>query len=1164
MMANLYEDIQCDGSDTRPPMLDRTDFEYWQQHIRLYCLGKDNEVNILKSIDEGPFKMRKFRETLAEGALHLGPERDRVLADLTPEENEMFIADIHATNILLQGLPTDIYTIINHYTDAKDIWDNVKMLLEGETIHEYYVKFTKIINDMRNIKMTMPKMQLNLKFVNNMLPEWGRFITEVKLNRGLKQSNYDQLYAYLKQQEAHTNKNKIMLERYNQHVIDPLAFVSNVLPQQYPTQSSTIPQSAYGRHNRGQGNYARGAVQLEIGEFRTEWAMQILTNMFNDDVDEAPVQDLALNEDNVIQADQCDAFDCGVDEAPTAQTMFMANLSSADPIYNEDGLSYDSDILSEIKIAPPDYSKENYLATFTPKRHLTPEQIFWSSEIQEHFEGIQTALVKEVKEIKEIFEQMEAEVEQNAVDNVMNDGNTVSRFFEMHDAYTVEQAHCLELEAELSKLKHKIQKDDHKRFGNNKSQPSQDTSEFDIIFEINKMKASLQGKDNAIRKLKEQISQMNERRMLAPGMYDIYVEPIPPRNRNNREVHLDYLKHLKKSVEILREIVEEDRIKKPLDNALGNACFYTKRSQELLEYVIGTCPKEFNKRDKNATTTPLNRKKQVTFKEPCDTSNNNTQTHGEQQKVQKTNVPMIPFTGVYSITEASGSKPRSNTKNNRILPAKTDNKKKVEAHPRNNKSKLKQKNRVNSSISSTPTIINLNSNSVCKTCNKCLIFANHDKCVVKYLKSVNAPTVKNVLSIVKQVWKATGKLFANVGYQWKPTGRKFTLGEQCPLTRFTKSKVVPLKQPEHVSSSKIMITERFNNTSQKPSTRYERKNKQEKAVSNGITTTVEIQSIDDSVQYTTVVQIVLWYLDSGCSKHMTGNLSRLKNFMKKFIGTVRFRNDHFGAIIGYGDYVIGDSVISRVYYVEGLGHNLFSVGQFCDSDLEVAFRKHSCYVRDVDGVELLKGSRGSNLYTISIEYMMKSSPICLLSKASKNKSWLWHHRLNHLNFGTINDLARKDLVRGLPSTPLVLKDRYLAAPAVQVPVVSAGTPSSTTIDQDAPSTSHSPSSSVVQPPISLQGVAAGPTIEDNPFAHAEDNPFVNVFAPKPSFKESSSGSSVIEYGFFNVLKNKARLVVKGYCQEDGIDFKESFAPVARIEASRIFIANAASKNMIIY
>ncbi|GKE23849.1 hypothetical protein Tco_1435361 [Tanacetum coccineum] len=132
-----------------------------------------------------------------------------------------------------------------------------------------------------------------------------------------------------------------------------------------------------------------------------------------------------------------------------------------------------------------------------------------------------------------------------------------------------------------------------------------------------------------------------------------------------------------------------------------------------------------------------------------------------------------------------------------------------------------------------------------------------------------------------------------------------------------------------------------------------------------------------------VVQIVLWYLDSGCSKHMTGDRSRLGNFVKKFIGTVRFENDHFGAIMGYEDYVLSDSVISRVYYVEGLGHKLFSVGQFCDSDLEVAFKKHICFVRDLDGVNLIKGSHGMNLYTISVEHIM-------------------------------SDLARKDLVRGLP------------------------------------------------------------------------------------------------------------------------------------------------------
>ncbi|GJU35076.1 retrovirus-related pol polyprotein from transposon TNT 1-94 [Tanacetum coccineum] len=108
------------------------------------------------------------------------------------------------------------------------------------------------------------------------------------------------------------------------------------------------------------------------------------------------------------------------------------------------------------------------------------------------------------------------------------------------------------------------------------------------------------------------------------------------------------------------------------------------------------------------------------------------------------------------------------------------------------------------------------------------------------------------------------------------------------------------------------------------------------------------------------------------------------------------------------------SVNSWVYYVEGLGHNLFSVGQFCDSNLEVAFRQHTCFIRNLEGVDLLTGSRGDNLYTLSLGNMMASSPICLLSKASKTKSWLWHRRLSHLNFGSINHLARHGLVRGLP------------------------------------------------------------------------------------------------------------------------------------------------------
>ncbi|GJR13885.1 retrovirus-related pol polyprotein from transposon TNT 1-94 [Tanacetum coccineum] len=264
---------------------------------------------------------------------------------------------------------------------------------------------------------------------------------------------------------------------------------------------------------------------------------------------------------------------------------------------------------------------------------------------------------------------------------------------------------------------------------------------------------------------------------------------------------------------------------------------------------------------------------------------------------------------------------------------------------------------------------------------------------------------------------------------------------------------------------------------------------------------------------------------------------------------------------------IGNITISRVYYVEGLGQNLFSVGQFCDSDLEVAFRKHTCFVRNLEVVDLRLGSRETNLYTLSIGDMMVSSPICLLSKASKTKSWLWHRRLSHLNFSAINHLAKNGLVR----VPVA------AAPRA---VDLADSPVSTSIDQDAPSTNIPSTQDQEHSPIISQGFEESPK---TPHFHddqlhedltsqglsSNDNPS-HVYNLKKACPDKVLliklkwiyKVKMDEFG--GVLKNKARLVAQGFRQEEGIDFEESFAPVARIEAIRIFVANAAHKNMTIY
>nr|GEZ59010.1 integrase, catalytic region, zinc finger, CCHC-type, peptidase aspartic, catalytic [Tanacetum cinerariifolium] len=254
---------------------------------------------------------------------------------------------------------------------------------------------------------------------------------------------------------------------------------------------------------------------------------------------------------------------------------------------------------------------------------------------------------------------------------------------------------------------------------------------------------------------------------------------------------------------------------------------------------------------------------------------------------------------------------------------------------------------------------------------------NHDLCI---LNNVNAHAKSKSVkkNSKRKVWKPTGKVFTNIGYTWRPTGRSLTIvGNACPLTMITTTADVPLREPTTLESA-----------TPKPM----------------------------------VVQLVLWYLDSGCSKHMTKDRSQLTNFVYKFLGTVKFGNDHVEKILGYGDYQIGNVTISRVYYVEGLGHNLFFVRQFCDSNLEVAFRQHTCFILNLDGVDLLVEARGNDMYTLSLGDIMTSSPICLLSKASKTKSWLWHRRLSHLNFSAINHLTRQGLVRA----PLFLWEEAVA------------------------------------------------------------------------------------------------------------------------------------------
>ncbi|GJT69620.1 retrovirus-related pol polyprotein from transposon TNT 1-94 [Tanacetum coccineum] len=627
------------------------------------------------------------------------------------------------------------------------------------------------------------------------------------------------------------------------------------------------------------------------------------------------------------------------------------------------------------------------------------------------FNNFDQYLIDELTEVQNVFHQMEQAVEQHCLESktfevkmnqVLNENDRLLEQVINKDIVNIvvnssmdnasvnenECIKCLKLETELINNKDFIEKETYDKlfrkltalekhcislevatqlnqeiFQRDNSVSNQSAPTFDQYFELNELKAQSQEKDTVIRKLKERIKSLCLSKLIAenehlkqtykqlydsikptsvrskeqcdalinqvnqkyveisdlnaklqeqgllvtalknklrklkgkdlvddtvtkhyvdPEMLKIDVQPIASKLLKNRTTYSDYLKHTQEQVAIRREVVEQGKSLNPLNNSLDFAL----------------------------AVTPKNKDKRVRFTKPV-TSSGNTNTKPDSASNLVSNKPVLSSTGVRPSTNASGSQPSGNTKKDKIhQPPSSTLKNKVEAHPRTVKSSLKNKNYVvepNGTAHVQHSKLNANFELICVKCNGCMLSDNHDLCV---LNDVNV----------------------------------------------------------HAKSKSV------------------KKNSKGK-----------------------VVQIVLWYLDSGCSKHMIEDRSQLTNFVNKFMDTVKFGNDHVAKITRYGDYQIRNVTISRVYYVEGLGHNLFSVGQLCYSNLEVAFRQHTCFIHNLEGVDLLTGSRGNNLYTLSLRDMMASSPICLLSKASKTKSWLWHRHLSHLNFGAINHLARHGL-----------------------------------------------------------------------------------------------------------------------------------------------------------
>ncbi|GJR18458.1 retrovirus-related pol polyprotein from transposon TNT 1-94 [Tanacetum coccineum] len=925
----LAEYMILSGGDNRPPMLDKDLYDSWKSRMELYMQNTEHERMILESVKHCPLIWPTIEEN--------GVTRIKKYAELSATEKIQLI-------VILRQLISffKVYHLLSIHLliirVAKDLWERIQLL-----------------------------MQVNTKFLNSLPPEWSKFVTDVKLVKYLHTTNFDQLHAYLQQYELHANEVRIMRER-NQ---DPLALIDTGLAVPVFKQGddpidainkmmsflSTVITSHFPSTNNYLINSSNLRQQATIHDGRvTVQHVQGRQNSFAAGISGTRANILGTGGDNsgngkVLNEEELEFLaDPGVAEA---KAVLMANLSS-----------YGSDVLSEYLLKTQNaavqdtnsstqqdamilsvfeqlsnqvtncnkVNKDNLIANESLsaklKRYKEREKNAQFADFEKEINYLKQTLSEQSKEkelltktfnvfknetkekkAKNIDKEIALENKVKELDNIIRpilyDGSVIAKETNVISIADSEETLMLEEESRSKMLLKQ-----RKSFCHN-----------NIKNDLRKFK----GKD-----IVNNAAQVSNATTIAPGIYKLDTVTLAPKDKNNRQTHIYYLKHTMEQAAILREIVEQAKSLNHLDSA--SYCAFA--------------------------VTPINKKKTVRFAEPVISSSTSQKRLGSSQTKTKqtTNNSVSTSKGVSRSTKSSRSKSTDNTKNDRILQisSRTQKKNKVEDHSRIVKSCLNKPNCVvepsgNAHVQHSK--LNTNSELMCVKCNSSMFDARHELCFLEFVSDMNASSKS------KSVKKSKKK------EEWKPTGK--------------------------------------------------------------------------------VVQIVLWYLDSGCSKHMTGDRSQLTNFVHKFLGTLKFDNEQIAKIMGISG--------NQSLYIEDPSHSVSTRKQLQTDAMW-------CYF---------------DAFLTSIEPKN-------FKQAMTKPSWI--------------DTMQEEIheFKRLQVWELVsCQDKVML--------------------------------------IKLKWIYKVKTDE-----------------------------------FGAVLKNKARLVAQGFRQEEGIDFKESFAPVVRIEAIRIFVENAANKNMTIF
>ncbi|GJY10368.1 hypothetical protein Tco_0378553 [Tanacetum coccineum] len=1088
-MATLADKAILSGADNHPPMLEKELYDSWKSRMELYMMNRQHGRMILKSIENGPLVWPTIKEN--------GVTRPRKYSELTVADAIQADCDVKATNIILQGLPTEIYALVSHHKVAKDLWERIQLLMQETSLTKqereclvrssywWSASFTWMNKAGTKLSklLTLPYYEdvTILLPADRILPVTDRLWSDHNpILLHIDKTDFGptpfKLYNSWLLRDGFDNLNKEMSFKYRlampveygsdgslsiTMVTQLVSNMKSIASWKRLIDQNILPLFCSSTTDSWDKSIHTGRSIVICGGF--PWTYSLIY--------EYSLRVTVFTHNAAYQADDLDAYDSDYDELNTAKVALMANLShygsdALADVYNPDNV--DNKMINQVVQAMP--SSEQSSVVNQSETEITSDSniILYSQYVIESQQAVvqnSNSSTQQDALILFVIEQLKTQSNDNVSDtsaqsveidrlkqtlsehlkeneSLMQTVSLLKNDFKKEESKNIDREIGLEKRIKLldnivfKRDQFKAQQLEPKLYDGNVIEKTSaivipDSEETLMLVEESRSKMLLKQKDLMMLEKKVNTTPVDYTNSVnssdpTPSSRSTKVE-VPKElpkvsmvNTNlkklkNRLPSFDVsqekdtmIKKLKERIKSLSGKVNEDKIKKDLEEIKTINIELDHRVSKLIaenEYLKQTYKQLYD------SIKPA----RIRSKEQCDDLIN--QVNLKSAEIFDLNVSLqekvlVITTLKDDLRKIKGKALVDNAVTKNSIDPKTLNVEPITPKLLNNttthsayinhtqeevvvlrdqvehvKANYPLDHPLDSACRYTKRIQDLLTN-LSKTCpvkqstsdsgtqpssnTKKDKIQQPSSSTLKNNVEAHPRTVKSSLKNRNTVVEPKGT--ANVQHSKLNANSKslcVKLGTACPLIRITTTVEVPPRKLTDLKTDtpKPVTTLVY---SRKP-----RKSKVDVPVSKPkILKSVSANNKEPSQSWGSIVSNVPSFT--------------LDEYRSSKLFSVKFGNDHMAKIIGYGDYQIGNVTISKVYYVEGLGHNLFSVGQFYDSNLEVALRQHTCFIHNLEGVDLLTGSQGNNLYTLSLGVMMASSLICLLSKASKTKSWLWH------------------------------------------------------------------------------------------------------------------------------------------------------------------------------